>query len=539
MKFRAVLLSLLGLSISLAVAYRVNAGFFPLFILNGGSGTNGWTVFTPTTGTGSCGNSSSNYTGTCIIYVDNTSGQGNDSTCAASPPPVTTPSAGQQCATLLRAISLLRGGPGGVSNDWILLNAGDTFVGQSFSDICHGGISAAQPLLIGTYGTGARPLVEVPDGGNGGIQTAGCAGSGADNYIAVVGIEFYSYTRDPSSPSYNPNAADTTGADFLDPLNYLLIENCKFSFFSLNIVVDGSLNGSNNPGPVTIRRNVIVDAYSTVERSQGIFVNSTNNLVVQENVLDNNGWNATVSGAGATVFNHNMYLTAQNGPVTVVGNVSSNDSSGAQFRSGGTFTDNTFIRDPYGHNIGQPYSGAQTLVNNNVHIEQIDNTVNGGSGLSIATINTFSTYQGQDFNLGTATYSGNIIVHSNTPNSSPGAIDIDSGQVGSVLSNNIACDWKPNPSAPGGVLIWDEDTSTLTGNYQDVSDCDHNSYPSPDLTVGTYDTSLNTGSCNGNTVGTTANFICKARQQSQANWSNALMADAFNTYIRAGFGVSP
>ena len=348
---------------------------------------NGWTVFTPTTGTGSCGNSSSNYTGTCIIYVDNTSGQGNDSTCAAQAPPLTTtPTAQQQCATLSKAISLLRGGPGGVSNDWILLKAGDTFVGQSFGNICHGGISAAQPLLIGTYGTGALPLVEVPDGGNGGIQGAGCAGSGADNYIAVVGIEFYAYTRDPSSPSYNPNAADTTGADFLDPLNYLLIENCKFSFFSINIIVDGSLNGSNNPGPVTIRRNVIVDAYATDEHSQGIYVNWTNNLLVQENVLDNNGWNATVSGAGATVFNHNLYLTTENGPVTIVGNISSNGSSGSQFRSGGTITDNAFIRDPYGHNIGQPYNGVQTLVNNNVHIEQMDNTVNGGAVVSTDTI---------------------------------------------------------------------------------------------------------------------------------------------------------
>ncbi len=299
------------------------------------------------------------------------------------------------------------------------------------------------------------------------------------------------------------------------------------------------MNGSNNPGPVTIRRNVIVDAYSIDEHSQGIYVNWTNNLLVQENVLDNNGWNATVSGAGATVFNHNMYLTAQNGPVTIVGNISSNDSSGSQFRSGGTFTDNTFIRDPYGHNIGQPYSGVQTLVNNNVYIEQIDNTVNGGNGISVDTLGTFSSYQGQAFNLGTATYSGNIIAHSGTPDTNGGGINIDPLQVDSVLSNNIACNWRQNGSAPSGVLIFNQSSSSmLTGNYQDVGDCDHNNYPSPDLTVGTYDTSLNTGSCNGNTVGTTANFICKARQQSAANWSNALMADAFNNYIRAGFGIT-
>ncbi len=263
-------------------------------------------------------------------------------------------------------------------------------------------------------------------------------------------------------------------------------------------------------------------------------MNWTNNLLVQENVLDNNGWNATVSGAGATVFNHNLYLTTENGPVTIVGNIDSNGSSGDQFRSGGTITDNAFIRDPYGHNIGQPYNGLQTLVNNNVHIEQMDNTVNGGAVVSTDTINTIA-----GSNLGTATYSGNIIVHSSTPNTNGGGIDIDSTQVDSVLSNNIACNWMQAGGAPSGVLIWNQSgSSTLTGNYQDVSDCDHNNYPSPDLTVGTYDNSLKTGSCGGNAVGTTANFICKARQQSKANWSNALMADAFNTYIRTGFGIA-
>ena len=177
-------------------------------------------------------------------------------------------------------------------------------------------------------------------------------------------------------------------------------------------------------------------------------------------------------------------------------------------------------------------------MNNNVHIEQMDNTVNGGSVVSTDTINTFSSYDGQAFNLGTATFSGNIIVHSSTPNTNGGGINIDSGQVDTVVENNIACNWLQDGAAPSGVLIWSQSsTSTLTGNYQDVADCDHNNYPSPDLTVGTYDTSLGTGSCGGNTVGTTANFICKVRQQSEANWSNAVMADAFNTYIRAGFGI--
>ena len=166
------------------------------------------------------------------------------------------------------------------------------------------------------------------------------------------------------------------------------------------------------------------------------------------------------------MLNHNLYLQCDikggskcNSNVTVIGNIISNDASGSQFRSGGTITNNALIRDPYGYNIGQPWSGVQTLVNNNVHIEQIDNTVNGGTSVSYDTINTFSSYKGNSYNLGTATYSGNIIVHSSTPNTNGGGISINSGQVGSVLENNIACNWKRNSSAPSGVLIWNQSSS--------------------------------------------------------------------------------
>jgi chitodextrinase len=520
-------------------------------------GSNGWTTLCSTgtnpvtsvhgpnnlgptsVGTGSCGPTGTS-PDTCYVAASSTD-PNRTSSCTAQNTAALAEAA--PCDTIYHAMNQVRqgGGAGGhTSPDWVLLKAGDTFVNQSFKSTSggdlscgFGGISATQPAVITSYGTGARPIVLVNPLDGAGIEGNGCGGGG--NNIAIVGIEFYAYTRDPSNPNYSSASPDIFGAYFLNPITWMLIEDCKFSFFITDIAVDGGQNASNNSN-VSIRRNVVVDSYATDQHSQGIFVNATNNLLIQENLFDNNGWNATVPGAGATVFNHNMYLQYTNGPVTVIGNIDSNGADGDQFRSGGTITDNAFIRDPYGHNIGQPYSGLQTLVNNNVHIEQIDNTVNGGTALSIDTINTIAS---SGFNLGTATYSGNIVAHSSTPNTNGGGISIDAGQVDSVVENNIACNWKQGGGAPSGVLIWSQSsTTTLTGNYQDVADCDHNNYPSPDLTVGTYDASLGTGSCGGRTVGTTANFICKARQQSKANWNTALMADAFNTYIRAGFGIT-
>ena len=502
---------------------------------------NGWTVFTPVTGTGSCGNSSSNYTGTCVVFVS--SSTGNDSTCAAQLPSVTSPSAGQACATINKGISLLRPG---ASADWLLLYTGDTFVNQDFGALCaQSGISATTPLLISAYGSGARPIVEYgssPSNGwaIGSFGSGGCAAGG--NNIAIVSIEFYNYTADPANPAFVSGGASSQNpaVEFLNTFSWMLIEDCMFEFAP--IVIETGVAQSSN---LTIRRSEILDVYSTGSIS-GVYITMVNNILLQENIFDHNGWNATVPGAGASTWNHNLYLQCDinggsgcNGPVTIVGNISSNAADGDQYRSGGTITDNTYIGMPYGHNIGQPYSGVQTLVNNNVHIEQALNNANGGTGNAIETINTFSSYDGNSYNLGTATFSGNIIAHSSTSSSASGAIYIDPGQVGTVVENNIACNWTQDGGAPSGVLIWNQSsTSTLTGNYQDVADCNHNNYPSPDLTVGTYDTSLGTGSCGGNTVGTTANFICKARGQSKANWNNALMAATFNAYIAGGFGIT-
>ena len=113
---------------------------------------NGWTVFTPATGAGSCGNSSSNYTGTCVVFV---AAAGNNSTCAAQLPSVTSPSAGQACKTIAHGISLLRPG---ASADWLLLNRGDTFVNQDFGTLCaQSGISSTDTAFDLSLWLGGTP----------------------------------------------------------------------------------------------------------------------------------------------------------------------------------------------------------------------------------------------------------------------------------------------------------------------------------------------------------------------------------------------
>ena len=61
---------------------------------------------------------------------------------------------------------------------------------------------------------------------------------------------------------------------------------------------------------ITLRRNVIRNAWSPSKsgHSQGIYAGWIDGLIIEENVLDHNGWNDQADGGGRTMFNHNIYF---------------------------------------------------------------------------------------------------------------------------------------------------------------------------------------------------------------------------------------
>ena len=321
---------------------------------------NGWTVFTPSADTHK-------------IYVSNSIGSdANDGLSESTP-----------VKTLAMGLSLIRDG----SPDWLLLKAGDTWTGEALDSV-PSGRSAAEPMLISSWGSGARPVVEPNPNVNGaGILSVGGPGQGGD-FLAVVGIEFYNYTRDPANPSFDPTNHDASGAVFLNPVTSVLIEDCKFSFFSDNIDIDLHFNPTPD-STVTIRRNVIVDSYSIDSHSQGILIDSVAHPVIQENVLDHNGWNASVAGADPTPFNQAIYITAHNGPAIVTGNIIANASAnGLQARSGGFVDDNLFVHNPIaGFVAGTPSSVTQNVILEGINNANIANSwgffVNGGASGSV------------------------------------------------------------------------------------------------------------------------------------------------------------
>ena len=497
---------------------------------------NGWTVFTPSTDTR-------------IIYVSSSTGSDSNSGLSAS----------AAVQSVVKGLSLLRQG----YPDWLLFKKGDSWTSRGPASPDLGlfgtltgnvqGRSASEPMVIGSYDPanpgagpdpstgGARPLFNIPAGDGKAVYTFGGSGyAGAGNYLVFVGLEFYNYDRDPNNANYSSAAAAaaTVGFEFIYPVSYLLIEDCKISFFGENIYVEGQFGQPNGSTNVSIRRNVITDAYNlnSTGMSQGMYMSVVNNLLVEENLFDHNGWNATVAGAGATVFTHNIYLqgistpgnpSSMSGPATVRGNIFSNDGTGSQIRAGGTVTNNLWVHNAYNHNIGMPSAFASTI-SNNVYLEGVDDPSppNTPYGWGPA---TFSSYSGDSYNVGTVTISNNIIAHTITHSGNGYGIMLDGGSQGDTITGNIIYDWQ-NPIINGG------SGNVITNNNLDATGTNNSSlaplepFPDPGRSIGSYDATLGG-------AGTLADFLLAARLQSKGNWNAALMANAVNSYIRAGFGI--
>jgi hypothetical protein len=259
----------------------------------------GWTIFTPSSDTR-------------IMYV---SAAGNDTTgtvynSTSNPDPFNPTGAIQTFKTYAAAFTHARTG----YPDWILFKRGDTFY-EAIGGKTQSGRSRSEPSLIGAYGsTGDSPLLKV--GASDGISI-GYVNSSAitSEYIAVQGVRVYSQTRNPDDPEYTGSAGGVGISVFtygsVNKARNILIEGCSCMYNSATLYAAG---GSPWVQDVDFRRNVIYCSYSTSGHAQGMWISYVNNLLLEENILDHNGWliqsrlsdNDKADGQ-ATMFNHNIY----------------------------------------------------------------------------------------------------------------------------------------------------------------------------------------------------------------------------------------
>ena len=232
--------------------------------------------------------------GSKIIYVSSRSG--NDSNNGRSP--------ATAVRTINRGAALITDG----SADFLLLKRGETFRTTGLARF-KSGQSFDRPILISSYGTSTqRPRVEIQGtflNDNGRVR----------RNLAVVGLELVAATKIPGDSRFTGSGGQAFRYVASGSGNLLFEDNVlRFSNMTLQ-----SLNR------VEIRRNVIYKAYNTntctynadgsrnkngshSRRIQGIFSSGTRDFLLEENLIDHNGWNRDIQSACASIFSQNLYF---------------------------------------------------------------------------------------------------------------------------------------------------------------------------------------------------------------------------------------
>jgi len=437
-----------------------------------------------------------------IIYVSNQ--DGDDSTAVVSnadeiDSPTNPNIAIYPFKTLAAAMSQLRDG----YPDWILLKRGETWTDESFGIINKSGRSTSLPIVLSFYGgSGNRPIIKT--GSLWGIL----ANNKLTSYISILGLDFYAHTRDPNSSEYILNGEGNTGIAFVGGGSDILIEDTIVRYFKGGITVNSFDNKSYNN--FTLKRSIISNNYSAPDKghSQGIYISGVDGIVMEDNTFDLNGWHPDVNDATATMFNHNIYMQADNIGKNIIARnniVSRASSHGIHGRAGGVFEDNLFIENSIGLQLGYRgtplVSGTTALARNNVILsgKLMDPNLQNIS----TTRAVWGLYTESDAldNGGIVLAHDNIVANAKHFNNS----NVDLTEVdGGTYTNNIMYNWN------------------------DVGDKLNPQWKNPDINIGNYMSSIGYNS-------TLDEFINQAKSRKLGEWEHKFSASAVNSFIRTGF----
>jgi hypothetical protein len=232
-----------------------------------------------------------------VVHVSSVSGQ--DAFDGSTPD--------QAVKTLAKGISLLREG----KHDFLLLRRGETWQDEKLTGL-GSGESKERPVVVSSYGSATeRPRL----GANEWVLDHN---GEAKSYQALLGLEIMPSANVPGSSAGDEPPGHTPargGLRFVGSGVGILVEDCHLKY--AEIIVQSFRSGRYRD--VMLRRNVIERAYhpgtcgtGAKFRPAGVYSFDVDGLTLEENVLDHNGWNVEeVSGACATMFNHNLYLNAK------------------------------------------------------------------------------------------------------------------------------------------------------------------------------------------------------------------------------------
>lgn len=283
-----------------------------------------------------------------------------------------------------------------------------------------------------------------------------------------------------------------------------------------------------DPTNINLRRNIWTGAYyskSSFDRNKrpsNLYADGVDGLTIEYNVFDYGGWNPDAAGAGANMYNHNLYIqhSTVGNKLVVRGNIITRASShGVHGRPGGLFEDNFFARNTVslqmGYNGSPLASGTQAHAISNV-ITEGNSMVKGKSACTGANLCTSAVWGLIINEPGEGEFLlKNNIVHSMSSDDTQWSTKYKSLSKTSIsmltgsqfkYENNIS--WK-----------WTSSTEGATKTY-----------PAAGRTLADYNATL-TGTKDFNA------FMNKVKTRQVGTWDDRYTAPAINKYIRAGFGM--
>jgi hypothetical protein len=361
--------------------------------------------------------------GTRTVYVS--SSEGNDRHDGLSP------------ETARRSIqagyALLRDG----EPDWLLLKSGDVWEeGELWWK--KSGRSASERMVVGSYGEGPRPrwLTGTKSGITGNPNRR-------DAFISNLVFRDLHFVQHK-----NDGVQGGSGIALLNGWRDVLIENCKVEGYRVNLCFQAYLDGVRQ-SRIAVRRCVIVDALATNKaHAQGIFADGVDGLLIEENVLDRNGWGPETPTAN--MFRHNIYIQSLVGDdkgctgVVTRGNISARAAAtGFMQRPGGVVEENLLLQNPIGVQFG--YSGGPPvggMVRGNVVIDGRD--IGPGEPRAFGVWLT---------NVEGVTVESNIVAHQRSGTHNAVGINVDGTHRDMVVRGNIVYDWA-EVQGGGAALTW-------------------------------------------------------------------------------------
>ena len=463
------------------------------------------------------------------------------------------------------------------NGDYILFKRGDTFTARILK---RNGASDTDYAVVGAYGSsGANPIINPT-----GATTIPLYLQGTFQRFAVTGLDFYHTTRDPGSGDY----VGTTGcrgidvfADTGETIRQLIIEGCKFRFFSNNIIqnnVTGTLE------EIAFRRNVVLDNYVQAEHAHGLYVGYADTFLLEENIFDHNGWYEKSGTGEPSLLYHGIYISSSD-DVLLLRNIITRSSSGGTkviaysgTTDGVEIDNNLYIDGEIGLDIGdsENLGGTNLTITNNIftNIDRdppTERDIGWGmvlSGIDVGTVsdNIIMKFENSSvtFTLGIMLENGdvdltiedNIIYSTNSHgNADDGRflyVATGGGASGNVIQNNLF--QEPVDDYRIYHFAEDDDLSAFTflGNTyyaaSEVFDLEVGNKTFAEWVVITSDTSswssyncldatrdIETYMASLGQTETIAAFINKCRAQNRYNWDTDYTASVTNTWIRAGF----